>query len=285
MYKEINKEGTMTSAQVATKQKEIKAQGYEIFTTYVFLAGSDQDKYGSYMQTRATECAGNNENYPKTLLTAYDILQVHKWDNAGKKKKPNNNNDRKNNNNDKKDENKQETGYILDKKTETSMAQKAHVKNGECFMCGEVHTFNQCKKAGKIPRDDWYVNTEKKPVMAQAAAPASTAATSAAQSTASSLPPTSFNLPPWHTPSAAHRSEFQGAQYCQRIVTETVGTLATPHSIEHQHHQTPHHDLSTRLMFDTGSTINMMGRNVKGKVSQANHMIEMNTNNGSTQHD
>ena len=49
------------------------------------------------------------------------------------------------------------------------------VKNGECFVCGEIHPFNKCGKASKVACDDWYVNSKEKPSLAQAAAPAAPA--------------------------------------------------------------------------------------------------------------
>ncbi len=48
-YKALDDKG-LAPDKLDDAQKELKQQAFEIFTTYIFLANSDQKKYGSYMQ-------------------------------------------------------------------------------------------------------------------------------------------------------------------------------------------------------------------------------------------
>ena len=63
-----------------TKQDEMKEEAMERWMAYLFLKGSDQTKYGSVMRGFVDLFSLENNQYPKTVAIATDILSNHKLD-------------------------------------------------------------------------------------------------------------------------------------------------------------------------------------------------------------
>ena len=58
---------------------------FEQFMTYTYLENSDQNKYGTLMNNLKQQHSLQNDQYPKILIHATNILSNHKFDNSNKK--------------------------------------------------------------------------------------------------------------------------------------------------------------------------------------------------------
>ena len=57
---------------------------FEQFMAYTYLENSDQNKYGTLMNNLKQQHSLQNDQYPKTLNHATNILSNHKFDNSNK---------------------------------------------------------------------------------------------------------------------------------------------------------------------------------------------------------
>jgi hypothetical protein len=58
----------------------IKAKAYPRWMAYLLLKGSDQMKYGLLLKGFTSQFSLGNDQYPKTITTAADVLSNHKID-------------------------------------------------------------------------------------------------------------------------------------------------------------------------------------------------------------
>ena len=77
--------------------KKVWDKDTDEFLAYVYLRTADRFKYGSLLKGMDDQFNLGNDQYPKTLLRAHELLTEHKWDQAyhdrqRTKKKSNNNN-------------------------------------------------------------------------------------------------------------------------------------------------------------------------------------------------
>ena len=78
--------------------KKVWAKDTDEFLAYVYLRTADRFKYGSLLKGMDDQFNLGNDQYPKTLLRAHELLTEHKWDQAhhdrqkNKRKSSNNNN-------------------------------------------------------------------------------------------------------------------------------------------------------------------------------------------------
>src|SRR5210317_308397 len=109
---------------------------------FLLMRGADQAKYGSLMKNLCEQFSLDNDQYPKTLVMATDVLSNHKLDQKyydNKKKIV----EKKKNNKSKEDD-----------KLETSFQQKLI----KCYCCGEDrHAVPKCPMKDKIPKDKWFI--------------------------------------------------------------------------------------------------------------------------------
>jgi hypothetical protein len=137
---------TYTTA-LATDQALMQTEAYSKWMAYLLIRGSDQTKYGSLTKGFISQYSLGNDQYPKTITTATDVLSNHKldqryWDNQKK------NRDRSR---DKRNHNQYEAGNA------TSFAQHEHEMT--CYCCGKKgHLSTTCDKRNAIPREQWHVN-------------------------------------------------------------------------------------------------------------------------------
>ena len=127
-----------------TKQQTMKDESFDSWMAYLLMKNSDQKKYGSLTLGLSSQYSMGNNQYPKNITAATDILSNHKHDNFESKKKD------KTKSQGKDDENK-------DKNTpmETSFAQGKVI----CFCCGkDDHKSPDCHDKDKIPKDQWFKN-------------------------------------------------------------------------------------------------------------------------------
>ena len=69
-----------TMSEYSTKPNECKKEAFEQFLAYILLENSDRTKYGSMVTGLASQFALDNNQYPKTLVIATNVLSGHKWD-------------------------------------------------------------------------------------------------------------------------------------------------------------------------------------------------------------
>jgi hypothetical protein len=129
----------------ATKKQEMKDASFDTWMAFLLMKNSDQKKYGSLNAGLSTQFSMGNNQYPKSITAATDILANHKHDNYDPKKR--NKGKPSEDSQNKKDDDKKETP------NEASFAQGKVV----CYCCGKPgHKSPDCPDSDKIPKDQWY---------------------------------------------------------------------------------------------------------------------------------
>ena len=59
---------------------EWKTKSFEMWMSYLLIRGSDQSKYGSLTKNFTQQFSLGNDQYPKTMETAVDVLSNHRFD-------------------------------------------------------------------------------------------------------------------------------------------------------------------------------------------------------------
>ena len=149
----------------STDQKAIKIATWKSMLAFRLIQGSDQSKYGSLCKNLQAQYSLGNDQYPKTLETAVDVLNQHRYDPKYFESKKKDRERRNNNNNNNGDANSESMPQ-----QQTSFAQTAarpnqnrnvtpqSVTTAICHCCGETgHISKYCPKINTIPRDDWHV--------------------------------------------------------------------------------------------------------------------------------
>ena len=122
------------------EKTEMKKEAFEKWMAYLIIRGSDQAKYGSLVKGFVSQYSLGNDQYPKTITTAIDVLSNHRLGGTNYEKR----------NRERAVQEKEE-----EKPVETSFAQRKIL----CYCCGaEGHTSPTCPDRNKIPRDKWAVN-------------------------------------------------------------------------------------------------------------------------------
>ena len=134
---------------VSTRDK-CRKDTYERFLAYMYLSNADKAKYGSILQGLNTQQSLHNDQYPKTVVDANNVLSNHKFDNYKSQARPSRKDkdkSDKNSNDDKEDKEEQEVPM--------SFAQL----EGRCYCCGKPgHRSPDCREKDKIPREEWAIN-------------------------------------------------------------------------------------------------------------------------------
>ena len=129
------------------KAEELAKQVLERFIAYRYLKAVDQTKYGSVISGLNSQFSLGNDQYPKTLTDAHNVISAHRWDPEYKKKTQKK----------KEDNSKRYNDKDKDKAPELSFAQ---MKN-ECYCCGKNHKLPDCPDRWKTPKDEWHINKNK----------------------------------------------------------------------------------------------------------------------------
>jgi hypothetical protein len=82
-----------TTTQDTTKQQEMIDGSYSRWTAYVLMRNSDQSIYRSLVNRLTSQFSMGNNQYPKNVVKACDILSNHRLDARKTKKNKNNKND------------------------------------------------------------------------------------------------------------------------------------------------------------------------------------------------
>jgi hypothetical protein len=68
----------------AEKKKELKDGAFDKWMAYLLIRNSNQGKYGSLMNGLESQFSmDNNQEYPKNIRSATDVLSNHKFDKRG----------------------------------------------------------------------------------------------------------------------------------------------------------------------------------------------------------
>jgi hypothetical protein len=136
----------------------MKTEAYSQWMTYLLLRGSDQRKYGSLLTGFVSQFSLGNDQYPKTIMTACDVLSNHKIDDRFYNMMKRKNNER------------QPTERLSSENDESSQASKSFAQQKSamiCYCCGkeEGHLSNQCEQSEECdsPRGMVYQTSHSKP--------------------------------------------------------------------------------------------------------------------------
>ena len=118
-----------------------KEKAYKQLLAFIYLENSDRTKYGSLIQGLQTQQSLGNNQYPKTITEANNVLSEHKFDTAQQPRKSKTN----------KNEDKEEPLAL-------SFAQM----EGRCYCCGKKgHKSPQCRESKNKPKEEWAINKAK----------------------------------------------------------------------------------------------------------------------------
>jgi hypothetical protein len=134
----------------ATKVEVLTKQAQEQFLAFLFLENADQNKYGTLMRNLNSQKSLGNDQYPKTVVDACEVLSNHKSDNANKinKKKEHK----------AKGDGNQKNDSSNTKEDDSAVLSFAQLE-GKCYCCGKPgHKLPDCNKKDKIPKPEWAIN-------------------------------------------------------------------------------------------------------------------------------
>ena len=124
-----------------------------MFLAYLYLENSDKLKYGLMVKHLSTQFLHKQDQYPKTITDANNVLSNHRYDQAyhdAKKNRKSSQNQSSNNSN----------ATAGQPKAEVEI-QYAQIE-GKCFCCGKAgHKSPDCRLKTTIPREKWYVHRAK----------------------------------------------------------------------------------------------------------------------------
>jgi hypothetical protein len=119
-------------------------KAFQLFMAFLYLDNSDNQKYGSLLSGLQTQQSLGNNQYPKTITEAKNVLSNHRFDSVGRTRQPGS---------------KKETDQEADKeeKLEISFVQM----EGKCYCCAKGgHKLPQCRHKKK-PKEEWAINVAK----------------------------------------------------------------------------------------------------------------------------
>lgn len=135
---------------VATTEQQMKNDAYKQWSTYLLIQNSDQSKYGMLVKGLISQFSMGNNQYPKTITAATDVLSNHHFDKCNNQGKDN------------KQQNKSQQQSTNDNDnegaTKTSFAQNNN-NNATCYCCRKKgHLSTECDKKNSIAQDEWYIH-------------------------------------------------------------------------------------------------------------------------------
>jgi hypothetical protein len=132
-------------------KKEMKDGAFGKWMAYLLIRSSDQGKYRSLMNGLVSQFSIENNQYPKTIRAATDILSNHKHDRRGNQNK---------NKKDWVESNKEDDKTISTITTNTSKTSFAqgNAKSFTCFCCRKKgHISPECPEKNSRKKEDWAI--------------------------------------------------------------------------------------------------------------------------------
>ena len=177
------------------KVRECEEEAYQQWLSYVYVSNTDKAKYGTLISGLSSQFALGQDQYPKTIVSATNVLSNHRFDSAytdrEKKRKAN------------RDKQKLEHDeQVLEPEEEQREAAFAQFE-GKCWCCGKQgHRSPKCPQKDK-PKSEWAINNTKEMQHAQQiiegteSDQASDARSTAASSTTATTQASSSERPFW----------------------------------------------------------------------------------------
>ena len=138
----------------AKEQSKLKEQAFERFMAFVLLRNSDEAKYQNLMNGLISKNSMENDQYPKPITTATDILANHRHDNSITKHGQTKQNGKQN-----EDDDQSMTT------NETSFVQSSGIM---CYCCGKKgHKSPQCPEKDTRPKDQWAIRKAEQHLQAE----------------------------------------------------------------------------------------------------------------------
>jgi hypothetical protein len=145
----------------AAAKKAMKVGAFNKWMSYLLLRNSDPNKYGSMINGLISQFSMGNNQYPRTITAATDILSNHRHDNWGTSNK-------KTNWSNKPKEDENNTPKSQNETNETSVAQQNN-KDKTCYCCGKKgHISPECKEKNTRKKEDWAFRKAEQHMQAQA---------------------------------------------------------------------------------------------------------------------
>ena len=133
--------------------EEMTKKAHEQLFSYVYLENADPKKYGSIMKNLNSQKSLGNDQYPKTLIEATNVLSNHRFDSGSSRRSNNKDNNKEREEGDTKDE---------------TLPLSFHQLEGKCYCCGKQgHKSPSCRQRDR-PKDEWAINKIKDQLHAQA---------------------------------------------------------------------------------------------------------------------
>jgi hypothetical protein len=132
------------------KLEKCKKKAFQQFLAFMYIDNSDKSKYGSLTTGLQTQQSLGNNQYPKTITEANNVLSSHRFDNVGKKssEKPERSEKTKENEGNTKNEETPEMSFAM--------------MEGKCYCCGKAgHKSTTCRLKDR-PKEEWAINKAKK---------------------------------------------------------------------------------------------------------------------------
>ena len=135
------------------KKKKLTKKADEQLSSFVYLVNSDQRKYGSVIKGLHSQKALQNDQYPRTIIEANNVLSTHKFDFI-----------KQGSNNSQNDSNRTENANrreerSTEKNDDESPALSFAQLEGKCYCCGKQgHKSPDCYQKNKITREEWAIN-------------------------------------------------------------------------------------------------------------------------------
>jgi len=131
----------------AKEKATLKAEAFDSWMAYLMIQGSDQSKYGSLVKGFISQYSLGNDQYPKTIQVATDVLSNHKLDAKFYENQQQNRECQRNH------------PTVKQKEEIPPAASFGQKKDVVCYVCGKPgHTKPECPDADKIPRAKWAIN-------------------------------------------------------------------------------------------------------------------------------
>lgn len=132
------------------KSSSCVKKAWDQFLAFTYLDNSDKAKYGTLLTGLQTQQSLKNNQYPKSITEANNVLSNHRFDIASNMGKGKSDRSQK--------ENEKELSTQKEEAPEMSFA----MLEGKCYCCGKPnHKSPECRMKDKIPKEEWAINKAK----------------------------------------------------------------------------------------------------------------------------